>query len=322
MSRSATASPPPAALVLTAGLGTRLRPLSWLRAKPALPIGGEPLVVRILKQLASAGVREAILNLHHRPETITRAIGVGDQLGLNVRYSWEDPILGSGGGPRRAFSLTTRDELLVVNGDTFTDVDLAGLMSAHRASDALVTLAVVDQPHPRRYGGIATTADGAYTGPAGRGEGLHFVGVQVVRREAFAGIPEGQPAATIGGVYDSLARARPGAVRTFKTRASFVDIGTPDTYVEACVWFGGDVTRGARCQVAESAQLSRCVLWDDVVIEDGVTLTECVVCDRVTVTRGSRYHRAVLLRPGDAPTGPHDRIEQHLHVAPFPGGGA
>jgi NDP-sugar pyrophosphorylase family protein len=262
------------------------------------------------------------VNLHHLPQTITHAVGVGAQLGVQVRYSWEDPILGSAGGPRRAFSLTSSDELLVVNGDTFTDVDLGSVVAAHRSSDALVTLAVIDHPHPRRYGGITMTSDGWYGGTTGRGEGVHFVGVQVARRGAFASVPDGEPATTIGGVYDALARARPGSIRCFRTQASFVDIGTPDTYVEACVALGGDVTRGVRCRVAETVQLSRCVLWDDVRIEDAVSLTDCVVCDRVTVPRGSRYHRAVLLRPGDAPLGPHDRIEQHLHVAPFPNGGA
>jgi NDP-sugar pyrophosphorylase family protein len=300
----------------------RLRPLSWMRAKPALPVGGEPLIARILRQLASNGVCEAILNLHHLPETITRAVGAGAQFRVQVRYSWEDPVLGSGGGPRRAFSLTSSDELLIVNGDTFTDVDLASLVAAHRGSNALATMAVIDHPHAHRHGGIAMTSDGWYTGTLRRGEGMHFVGVQVVRREAFAALTDGEPAATIGGVYDTLARARPGSIQGFRTQASFVDIGTPDTYVEACVALGGDVTRGARCQVAASAQLSRCALWDDVVIEDDVSLTDCVVCDRVTLPRGSRYHRAVLLRPGDAPLGPHDRIEQHLHVAPFPTSGA
>lgn len=296
--------------------------MSWLRAKPALPVGGEPLVERILKQLASVGVREAILNLHHRGDTITGVVGTGAHLDVRVRYSWEDPILGSGGGPRRAFALTSADELLVMNGDTLTDVDLAALVAAHRAADTLVTLAVVEHPHPNRYGGIAVTPEGWYAGTTAKGQGLHFLGAQVVRREAFAGIRDGEPVPTIGGVYDALARTRPGSVRTFRTRASFVDIGTPDTYVEASVALGGDVTQGSRCQVAAGSQLSRCILWDDVVIDDDVTLTECVVCDRVTVTRGSRYHRAALLRPGDAPLGPRDRIEQHLHVAPFANGGA
>jgi len=89
----------PVALVLSAGMGTRLRPLSWLRAKPALPVAGAPLIVHILRWLASHGIREAIVNLHHRSETIAAAVGDGAAFDLRVRYSWEQPLLGSGGGP-------------------------------------------------------------------------------------------------------------------------------------------------------------------------------------------------------------------------------
>jgi NDP-sugar pyrophosphorylase family protein len=85
------------ALVLTAGLATRLRSLSCVRAKAAVPVAGEPLVRRILRQLRAADVRDAVLNLHHLPHTITRVVGDGSDLGIRVRYSWEVPVLGSAG---------------------------------------------------------------------------------------------------------------------------------------------------------------------------------------------------------------------------------
>ena len=96
---------PPSALVLTAGSGTRLQPLTYARAKPAVPVAGTPLVARILRKLSAAGVRDVVLNLHHRPETMAAAVGEGRDLGVAVRYSWEHPILGSAGGPRRALPL-------------------------------------------------------------------------------------------------------------------------------------------------------------------------------------------------------------------------
>ena len=183
--------PLPPALVLAAGLGVRLQPLTSLRAKPAMPLGGEPLIAHILHWLRRAGMTEAIVNLHHRPETITAVVGEGSAFGLRVRYSWESPLLGSGGGPRRAFSLVPGDELLIVNGDTLTDVDLATLVERHRQSEALVTMALIDNPQPERYGGV-TVENGSVTGFTGRGRGgLHFVGVQVARREAFAAAIDG-----------------------------------------------------------------------------------------------------------------------------------
>jgi NDP-sugar pyrophosphorylase family protein len=109
------------ALVLTAGTGTRLRPLTLVRAKPAIPVAGEPLVRRIVRRLAASGVTDAVLNLHHLPATLTAVMGEGADLGVRVRYSWEPCLLGSAGGPRKALPLLESDTFLIVNGDTLTE---------------------------------------------------------------------------------------------------------------------------------------------------------------------------------------------------------
>jgi NDP-sugar pyrophosphorylase family protein len=149
------------------------------------------------------------------------------------------------------------------------------------------------------------------------GPSWHFVGVQVARRAAFADLDEGAAAASIGGVYDRLTRERPGSVRGWTTAASFLDVGTAETYLKSCLTLGPAVSIGQRCRVSPSSRLDRCVLWDDVTIDDDVTLTDCVVSDGVVLPRGSRYHRAVLLPAGKAPIGSMDRIEGELHIAPL-----
>src|SRR5215213_9051140 len=137
------------ALVLAAGLGTRLQPLTLARAKAAAPVDGEPLARRTIRWLVSHGLRELVVNLHHRPETITAAVGDGSDLGARVRYSWESPVLGSAGGPRHAMPLLldspaarpgagdagrTEHErtCVLVNGDTLTSVDLGAMIAQHR----------------------------------------------------------------------------------------------------------------------------------------------------------------------------------------------
>ena len=93
-------------MVLAAGLGTRLRPLTEVRAKPALPVAGEPIIRRILRRLVAHGIVNVTVNLHHLPETVTAVVGDGGDLGARVRYSWEQPtILGSAGGPRQALDI-------------------------------------------------------------------------------------------------------------------------------------------------------------------------------------------------------------------------
>src|SRR5947208_11630973 len=120
------------ALVLAAGLGTRLQPLTRARAKAAAPVDGEALARRTIRWLVSHGIRDLVLNLHHKPESIGAAVGDGTDLGARVRYSWESPVLGSAGGPRHALPLlldppspqggATDDTFVLVNGDTLSDV--------------------------------------------------------------------------------------------------------------------------------------------------------------------------------------------------------
>src|SRR5579872_5378278 len=125
------------ALVLAAGLGLRLRPLTLVRAKPAIPLAGEPLIRRILRWLGSRQVTDVVVNLHHLPETITAVVGDGSDLSVAVRYSWEQPcVLGSAGGPAHALPLVDAERFFIVNGDTLTNVDLAQLSAAHDTSRA------------------------------------------------------------------------------------------------------------------------------------------------------------------------------------------
>ena len=159
------------ALVLSAGLGTRLRPLTYIRAKAAVPVNGEPLVRRVIRWLAGHGVRDIVVNLHHRPATIAAVLGDGSDLDVRVRYTWEQPVLGSAGGPRRALPLLTdgtRAPFLLVNGDTLTDLALTGLIAAHHESGARVTMAVIPNPRPDSTAASSSTITGGFTVSPGR----------------------------------------------------------------------------------------------------------------------------------------------------------
>jgi NDP-sugar pyrophosphorylase family protein len=237
------------ALVLAAGLGTRLRPLTDRCAKPAISVAGEPIIRRISRWLAAHGVNDLVVNLHHLPHTVTAVLGDGSDLSVRVRYSWEQPlILGSAGGPRHALEVIGEDTFAVVNGDTLTDLNLRALIDAHGAyaeSGALVTLALVPNREPHKYGGVRLQDDGVVTGfvPRGAATGgsyhgvYHFVGVQVVHADAFRQLLPGQPASSIGGTYDALIAARSGSVRGFVSDAAFWDIGTPEDHARTSAEF-------------------------------------------------------------------------------------
>jgi NDP-sugar pyrophosphorylase family protein len=306
------------ALVLTAGLATRLRPLSLVRAKAALPVAGVPLIHRILRSLASGGVTDAVLNLHHLPHTLTRLVGDGTGHGVRVRYSWEVPVLGTAGGPRRAIPLLG-PTFLIVNGDTLTNTDIGAIVADHRQSGALVTMAVVPNAEPGKYGGLTADREGALTGFAARGSPdntFHFIGVQVAEAEAFAPVPSDVPFET-RTLYTSLIAARPGSIRVFDTSAEFHDIGTPADYLDTSLRIGEREGRdraghpGAR--IDPSARIERSVLWDDVVVEAGAMLHRCVVTDGVHVPADTSW-RDVTLRVAGGELVPGERRLNDLAI--------
>ena len=299
----APSSPLPPALVLTAGYGTRMEPLTSVRAKPAAPVAGRPIILRILDALARAGVDDAVLNLHHRPETITGVVGYGKASGIRVRYSWEPEILGSAGGPRRALPLLG-PRFLIVNGDTLTDLAsdaLPALVAAHVHSNAAVTLAVVRHPDPARYGGVVTDGDGrvyAFS-RAGGPPSDHFIGLQVAEASVFAGLPADVAAATIGGVYDELLPDRvgrpAGAIRAHRVTGRFLDVGTPSGYLAASLAHDDRGTAGAGSTIDPSASVTRCAVWDRVTIGPGCRLHECILADDVSLPAGAELRRHMVV---------------------------
>jgi len=292
----------PPALVLTAGLGTRLRPLTLVRAKAAVPIAGVPLVRRIVARLVAAGVIDLVLNLHHLPHTITGNLGDGTDMGARVRYSWEQPIvLGSAGGPRRALEIVGAEAFLIVNGDTLTDVNLSALINAHAESGAAVTLALIANPEPLKYGGVRLDGGSRVTGFVSRGPAAagsyHFIGVQMVQADTFRRVPVDYPVNSIGGLYDELLASNPGSLRGFVTDAAFWDVGTvSDYWSTSLALMDGGQRQGRNGRIHPSARLGRSIVWDDVEIGPHVTLDDCIVADRAVVPAGASYRRAALVQ--------------------------
>jgi NDP-sugar pyrophosphorylase family protein len=311
------------ALVLTAGLGTRLRPLTCLRAKAAVPVNGEPIVRRILDWLVGQGIADLVLNLHHRPETIAARVGDGSAVGARVRYSWEQPVLGSAGGPRHALDLLS-DPFLLVNGDTLTGVNLDDLSAAHARSGAAVTMALIRNPRPDKYGGVRVSDDGWVTGftrPDPSIESFHFVGVQVAAARVFADLADGVPAESVGSLYPKLIQSNPRSIRAYVSNAAFQDIGTADDYLRTSLALaaveGDRLAGGTGVRISESARLERTAVWDDVSIGEGATLVECVVADGARVPARARHERCAIVPAGACDPRAHEHIEGDLLISPF-----
>ena len=306
-----TALPP--ALVLAAGLGTRLRPLTYKRAKPAVPIAGKALIVRVLEWLARQKITNVVINLHHAPETITAEVGTGERLGLRVRYSWEPILLGSAGGPRHALTLLG-PRFFIVNGDTLTDLSLRELLSQHKTHNADVSLAVTEHEAPEKYGGVRVDQNSHVIGfaPPGDISTLHFLGVQLTEASVFSGLPDREPTSTIGGIYDQLINNKHNSIRAHRFKAPFLEMSTPEDYMAASfsVALNEQVPvspMSEYSQIHPTAILDRTIVWDRVQIGADCRLRKCVVTDDVVLPAGTTSEGCLFVSSCHSPTNPESK---------------
>ncbi|MDI1478788.1 sugar phosphate nucleotidyltransferase [Polyangium sp. y55x31] len=276
------------AMILCAGLGTRLRPITDELPKPLVWVGDRPLLAHIAERLARGGVRRAVLNTHHLADRFdARILGA---LPLDASIVHEPKILGTAGGVAGAAAALGPGDVLVWNGDILAEVDVAALGAAHvkaAGAGALATLAVAWR-HPTEArvgeGTAGIGADGSVVRLRGErfGEevrGADFVGVQIVGERARARLPaEG---CLVGDVY--LPAMREGArVASFAIDGGFSDLGTATTYLE----------ENLRWIAAHGSFVGR-----DVHVEPAVSVATSVLGDGVTV-RGRGEVRDVVAWPG------------------------
>lgn len=157
------------AMVMAAGLGTRLRPLTYEVPKPLVPVANRPVMEQILLSLAKQGIRDIIANLHWFPETIENRFGDGSGLGINLTYSLEDQLLGTAGGVLnvREYLAADGEPFIVTAGDALTDVDFGALVEAHKShrdTGGVATLVVKRISDVSEFGVIVTDADGRVQG--------------------------------------------------------------------------------------------------------------------------------------------------------------
>ena len=228
------------AMVLAAGLGVRLRPLTDRTPKPLLPIAGRPLLVWNLLLLQRHGITDVLINLHHLGDQIVQAIGDGTRFGLRVAYSHEPEPQGTGGGIGQAAPFLKDGPFLVLNGDTLSACDLTGLIAAHRAGKALATLALRDDPEAARWGPVTVDAGARIlqingTPPlAPRAEPLPtpcmFAGIHVMEPAVLDAIPPGP--GSIIDVYHALL-GKGLLLRGWRMSGYWSDIGTRERYEQA-----------------------------------------------------------------------------------------
>jgi mannose-1-phosphate guanylyltransferase len=229
------------AMILAAGLGTRLRPLTETIPKPLLPVGGTPLIVWNLLLLRAGGIREVIVNLHYLGSMIQEALGDGSHWGMQISYSYEPVLLGTGGGLKAAEEFFEGESFLVINGDTLINLDLPAFLEFHRSQNGLATLVLRDDPQAERWGAVESDAQETILRINGQGRArvrfptvAHtrmFAGVHILHPSLLADDPKGKPFSIIDSYTNALAGG--SQLLGFVHVGYWSDVGTVARYSQA-----------------------------------------------------------------------------------------
>ena len=294
------------AMILAAGFGERLWPLTADRTKPALPVLGKPLVGYVAEYLARFGLEEVVVNLHHEPDSVRRALGDGSQFGVHLDYVHEPVILGTSGALDNARSLLDSDTFVVINGKLVTNIDLSAALQHHREQNALATLVLKANVARARFS-IVETRDGLVTNFAGMPSPtesgaeppLMFTGIHIMEPRIFDYIPRGVFSDTVIDAYPQamakgerlVAHIADGLWYELSTLQRYLQISLALLRDQSC-----DVYAGANPLIDSKAEVRESVLWDEVIVDAGAKVRRAVIGDRVHIRKGEVVEDAVVVR--------------------------
>lgn len=292
------------AMILAAGFGERLWPLTADRTKPALPVLGKPLVGYVAEYLAAQGITDAVVNLHHQPESVRASLGDGSPFGLRLEYVHEPVILGTSGALDNARELFEDETFVVINGKIITDLDLRAAIDTHRRTGAVATLVLKPNPARERFS-VVETRDGLVTRFGGMPDStaaavpLMFTGIQILEPRIFDYIPRGVFSHSTTDVYPQ-AIARGERIAAHVADGMWYELSTLQRYLDISLALlqaeGRNMYLGRQSRIDANAKVRDSVLWDDVVIQAGAAVSRTVIGDRVEIGSGEQFENSILVR--------------------------
>jgi NDP-sugar pyrophosphorylase family protein len=296
-------------MILAAGFGTRLWPLTIGRTKPALPFLNRPLISYAIDYVKRNEIDDLIINLHHEPASVQQQIGDGSNYGVRITYSIEEPeILGPAGALDQVRDLLTEDTFVVVNGKIITDIDLKAAIASHRARKAMATLVLRPNPLHERFSEVEITPDGRISRFAGfpspqtagtRPAPLMFTGIHILDPAIFKYIARGVFSDTVRDVYPA-AMAAGELIAAYVAEGDWYEVSTLERYLSVSLGFlareGHSYVIDEGTEIEPGALVERSVIWKNVRVARGAEVIECIVGDGVTIPAGESYRRAVIVR--------------------------
>lgn len=333
------------AMVLAAGLGTRLRPLTGSISKPMAPIVNRPVMYHILRLLKKHGINEAVANLHYHPHAITNYFGRGQRVGIELRYSLEPELMGTAGGVKHVSRFFGEGTFLVISGDALTDLDLEALVRQHKESGGIATLALKRVDDPSKYGVVIQDKDKRILGfqekpaPGEELSNLCNCGIYVFEPAVFDHIPADTfydfgkglfpefVARNIpfygyetGGYWNDVGSLEQYRIGNFDALTGKVDVEVPGeerspgvkvgegTVIAESAQLTPPILLGNNCRIGDDAKLvGPLIIGDHSVIEDGAALEGVIQWRAAQTGAGAKVLGGIIGR------GAHIRDEVHIH---------
>ncbi len=293
------------AMILAAGFGTRLFPLTIDRTKPAIPFFGKPLVGYVAEYIAKFGITEVVVNLHHQPESVKRALGDGSAFGTKIHYTYEEPgILGTAGALDNARHLLEDDTFLIINGKIITDIDIDAALKTHRDTGAIATMVLMENKTRERFTEVfakdgRVTGFGDFPDPDAAGDVPYmFTGIHIFDPRVFEYIPRGVYSDIVPTFYNPALK-KDEIIAAHITGGRWYEMSTIQRYLDiSLAMLNGSKQRyilGKRNVIDSSATVEESVIWDDVTIGKNARVVHSVIGDGVTVVEGKNYENVAVV---------------------------
>jgi mannose-1-phosphate guanylyltransferase len=310
------------AMILAAGFGARLKPLTLRLPKPMFPVLNQPLLEHTLHFLSSQGIQDIIVNVHHLPEKILEYFGDGSDFGVRLVFSREEEILGTAGGLKKAQEFLKRETFLVMNSDVLADINLANILKIHKEKNSYLTLVVRQDINPEKYKPIQLAGDGritrfldaSFNRPFQITQRVMFTGIQIMEPEIFSRIPEGKFFGTTEDVFPSLVEEGLPVYGVLHEKY-WIDIGTREAYIKAHAdalegklvlktkssmnvegpLIVPPVHIGKNCEISKDAQVGpHAVLGNGCRLRSGAMVENSILWEGATIGSGATVQNSII----------------------------
>jgi mannose-1-phosphate guanylyltransferase len=338
------------AVILVGGEGTRLRPLTFGTPKPMVPIMGVPFLARTLERLYEAGIRDVILPAGYMPQAITEYFGDGSRLDMKITYVIEDEPLGTAGAIKNVEQHIT-GPFFMLNGDVLTSLDLGAMIAYHKEKGGLGALHLIKVEDPSAFGCVVHDKAGRISQfiekPPKGTEPTNEInaGTYLLEPEVMKFIPPGRNVSIERETFPKIL-ADGQSLYAFTTNDYWIDVGRPEQYltvhrdiingtmplrvepgtngsvhigegsrVDPSAKLGPNVVLGKNCTVGANAVLRDCVLWDEVIVEEGATIEETIIASRSYIGANAKIGKGTVIGH-DARIEPRTVVPEGSRIGP------